>query len=72
MSTVDDFLAYWDAYARQLSIHGADRAAAAAELERVTSVYLLATLRAAARRKGAARVGRTRASAIRALLDFTR
>lgn len=55
MSTVDDFLVYWDTLARFLSIHGVGRVAGAAELECAASVYPLATLRTAARRKGAAR-----------------
>lgn len=69
---VDDFLVYWDTYARLLSIQRTALTAAAAELERAAAVYPLATLRAAARRVGALTVGRTRASAIRALLDYTR
>ncbi len=68
---VDTFITYWEALAR-LTVQRIDRAAAAAELERAASVYPLSTLRAAARRAGAVSVGRTRASAIRALLDYTR
>lgn len=69
---VDNFITRWDTHARLLAIHGADLVASAAELERAAAVYPLTTLRAAARRKGALTVGRTRASAVRALLDYTR